>query len=211
MKFLKLSFLFLVSFSQAHNLVDIEKLNPEIVLDIKYATRNNFTNEVIYSKAKCFLVEEVANALNNAAKDFAQLGYKLKVWDGYTPQAMQLKLWNTVKRKFSNPEKYVSDPIKGCTHNCGVAVDLTLVDKDGKELNMGSEFDDFSEKSCRDCKDTCEEIKKNRKLLEDGMMKRGFSNNSKWWWHFDYTDAVKNPEKYPLLDKSFEALEEIQK
>ncbi len=211
MKFLKLPILFLVSFAQAHNLVDIAKLNSDVILDIKYATRNNFTGEIIYSKAKCFLVAEVANALNNAAKDFAELGYKLKVWDGYTPQAMQFKLWNAVRRKFGNPEKYAAEPIKGCTHNCGVAVDLTLVDKNGNELNMGSEFDDFSEKSCRDCKDTCEEIKKNRKLLEDTMMKHKFSNNSKWWWHFEYNDAVKNPEKYPLLDESFEELEEKQK
>jgi D-alanyl-D-alanine dipeptidase len=85
---------------------------------------------------------------------------------------------------FPNPN-YVANPTKGSRHNRGAAVDLTLVDGNGKELEMPTRFDDFTERAHRDYNGASAQAKKNRKLLEDAMKKYGFIPLATEWWHFD--------------------------
>lgn len=96
-------------------------------------------------------------------------------------------------------ERYVADPKKGSRHNRGMAVDLTLVDKEGKELSMPTEYDDFTEKAHRDYMNISEEQIKNRKILEDVMTKYGFIGLTTEWWHFDY----RGWEDYEVMDVNF--------
>lgn len=139
--------------------------------------------------------------------ELAEKGYKVKVWDGYRPHKVQFKFWDIVKDKFEHPEDYVADPKKGSRHNRGAAIDITLLDKDGKEIDMGTKFDDFSKKAHRDYKELSDEVQKNRKILEETMTKNGFVGLPTEWWHFDFQEALKKPQNYPILDVSFDELE----
>jgi D-alanyl-D-alanine dipeptidase len=93
-------------------------------------------------------------------------------------------------------ERYVANPQKGSRHNRGCAVDLTLIDSTGKELDMGTPYDDFSEKSHIDFFQLPDTVINNRKLLQEVIIKFGFIPLKTEWWHFDYKDW----EKYPVLD-----------
>jgi D-alanyl-D-alanine dipeptidase len=180
-----------------HDLVDIQIINPNILLDIRYATENNFTKRKIYNNAKCYLRQSVALKLDKIQKELEIKGLGLKIWDGYRPLSAQRLLWDIVK-----DEKYVADPNKGSKHNRGSAIDLTLVDKFGKELPMPTGFDDFTEKAHLSYKDLPKAIIANRDLLQNIMLKYGFIPQKYEWWHFDDQDW----EKYPLLDIDFNDL-----
>ncbi len=184
---------------QANNsqLVDIKSIIPDIVLDIRYATTNNFTKQKVYSRPCCYLQKTTAEKLCKVHKELAELGFGLKIFDGYRPLSVQKIFWDVVP-----DSRYVMPPHKGSKHNRGSAVDLTLVTKDGKEVPMPTEFDDFSTKAHRDYKDLPAHIIANRNLLERVMHKHGFKGLRTEWWHFDDVDW----QKYPLLDISFEKL-----
>jgi D-alanyl-D-alanine dipeptidase len=161
-------------------LVDISKVNSDIVIDMRYATENNFTNTVVYGDNVCYALPNVAAKLSNVQKALEEKGLGLKVYDCFRPKSAQQKFWDLVP-----DEKYVSNPAKGSRHTRGTTVDVTLVDKDGNELEMPSEFDDFTEKAHRTYKDCSEKAKENSQLLEDLMVKEGFEPLPTEWWHFD--------------------------
>ncbi len=178
----------------------IIKIDPQIPRDIRYATSNNFTGVPVYSIAECYLEEVAAVALQVAQKEFISLGFSLKVYDGYRPLSVQKIFWELLP-----DETYVANPSKGSRHNRGCAIDVTLIDlKTGKELDMGTDFDDFSEKAHRNYQDIAEIVRQNRLLLETIMHKHGFIGWHAEWWHFDYKDW----ENYPVRDISFEELEQ---
>ncbi|HEV2601960.1 MAG TPA: D-alanyl-D-alanine dipeptidase [Candidatus Babeliales bacterium] len=186
--------LFLVIFSMnilSADLVNILEIVPDVVLDIRYATENNFTGKVVYPNANCFLERVVACALAEVQKELAPLGLRLKIWDGYRPLSVQRIFWNIMP-----DARYVMPPEKGSRHNRGCAVDLTLVDAHGNELPMGSEFDDFSQRAHRDFSGLTTVEAANRILLETKMLKHGFTGVSWEWWHYDF----KGWEKYPIQD-----------
>jgi len=172
-------------------LIDIQKVNAHIRLDLRYATRNNFMKEVLYPEARCLLRPDVAKSLSRVQDHLEKKGMGLKIFDGYRPLSVQKKMWARVPI-----EGYVANPAKGSNHNRGAAVDVTLVDKNGKELAMPSAYDEFSERAHRDYLGGTKEETKNRKLLEDEMQKKGFVGLRTEWWHFDFKDA----KKYPVLD-----------
>jgi D-alanyl-D-alanine dipeptidase len=174
--------------------IELNKMNPNIMLDIRYATTNNFTGKVVYPEARAFLVKEAALSLDSVQKELETMGFGLKIFDGYRPLSVQKIFWEIMP-----DERYVADPKKGSRHNRGMAVDLTLVDKDGKELPMPTEYDDFSEKAHRDYMNLTDEQIKNRKILEDVMTKYGFTGLPTEWWHFDY----KGWESYDVMDVEF--------
>lgn len=182
----------------SHGLVDVSVVIPTSVCDIKYATNDNFTGHVVYPSARCFLVHAAAHALKAATNDFQELGYRIKIWDCYRPQSAQYIFWQLMP-----DERYVADPSKGSRHNRGCSVDLTLVNADGIELDMGTHFDDFSEKAHRDCADLSDEVARNRQILQSIMEKHGFVGWLNEWWHFDYKDW----QQYPLLNISFDEIE----
>ena len=120
-------------------LIDIRSVNKKIALDIRYATENNFLKRKLYPVARCLLRGAAAKLLSQVQDDLAKQGLGLKVYDCYRPLSIQKQMWAVLP----NPN-YVADPAKGSRHNRGVAVDLTLVDRNGKELEMPSGFDEFS-------------------------------------------------------------------
>ncbi len=172
-------------------LVDIEKINPRIKVEIKYATEDNFTGRKLYDVGKCFLRKFVAMKLDSVQKELEKFGLGLKVWDCYRPLSVQKILWSIVP-----DERYVANPAKGSRHNRGCAVDLTLVDSLGNELPMPTKYDDFSEKAHRNYFDLPDTLIKNRKILEDVMVKYGFIPLPTEWWHFDFEGW----ENFSILD-----------
>ncbi|MGC3960422.1 MAG: M15 family metallopeptidase [Verrucomicrobiota bacterium] len=174
------------------DLVDVQKVIPDVVLDIRYATTNNFTGQKLYPFAKCYLRRAAAEKLAAVQTELKPLGYGLKIYDGYRPLSVQRKMWEV----FPQPG-YVADPKKGSRHNRGAAVDVTLIRlSDGGELSMPTPYDDFTERAHRNFMDLPAEAIQNRGLLERVMTEHGFVGLPTEWWHFD--DA--NWRDHPLLD-----------
>lgn len=181
-----------ISINSKYKLINIQQLDSTIIVDVKYATENNFTGKILYQSSKVFLIEEAAKNLVKANQYLKEnYGLKLKIYDGYRPLSVQKKMWEIIP-----DERYVANPQKGSRHNRGCAVDLTLIDSTGKELDMGTPYDDFSEKSHIDFFQLPDTVINNRKLLQEVMIKFGFIPLKTEWWHFDYKDW----EKYPVLD-----------
>ncbi|PIU40697.1 MAG: peptidase M15 [Candidatus Omnitrophica bacterium CG07_land_8_20_14_0_80_50_8] len=186
-------------FSKDNPLVDIQKINPRIRLDIRYATPDNFTHETLYPEARCLLLRTVAAKLSRIQESLEKRKLGLKIFDGYRPLSVQKKMWAILP-----VEGYVANPAKGSNHNRGAAVDLTLVDAAGRELPMPSAYDEFSKRSHRDYAGGTTAERQNRQILEEEMAKEGFHGISTEWWHFDDRDA----KKYPVLDHSFDSVDE---
>lgn len=185
--------------SQSHHLVNVKRIFPTMVFDIKYATNDNVTGKVLYATAGCYLLKNIAEKLGVVQKELSYQGLALKVFDAYRPLAVQKIMW----QQFPD-ERYVANPAKGSHHNRGAAVDVTLIDvSTGKELLMPSLYDDFSERAHRDYPMTNPEALDNSKLLEAIMKKHGFLGLLTEWWHYDDAHA----STYPLLDVPFDLLD----
>lgn len=176
---------------QGNELVDIRSVVPTIQVELRYATENNFTGQIIYNFTECLLLKEAALRLEVVQAELATMGLGLKVWDGFRPLAAQWKFWEQIP-----DERYVSDPRNGGRHTRGTAVDLTLITLQGRKLPMPSQFDDFSEKAHRDYLGATDEEKENRALLQDVMEKHGFIGLPTEWWHFDLVGW----ENYPTIE-----------
>jgi D-alanyl-D-alanine dipeptidase len=177
--------------AEAAELVDVQVVNPHIRLDLRYATSNNFTHEILYPRAKCYLRKAVADRLSQAQAELERIGRSLKVFDCYRPLSVQKKMWALVP-----DERYVADPAKGSRHNRGAAVDLTVVDANGREVAMPTAFDDFTERAHRDFFALPAAVIQNRWLLERVMAQAGFAGLPTEWWHFD----AEGWSSYDVLD-----------
>ena len=171
-------------------LVKVQSLIPRIQVELKYATADNFTGQVVYNFHDCLLLKEALLRLQRVQAELEAIGLGLKIWDGFRPLEAQWKLWELVA-----DERYVSDPRKGGRHTRGTAVDVTLITKDGEELSMPSAFDDFSEKAHRDFMGATPQEIGNRELLQTVMEKHGFIGLPTEWWHFDLVGW----ENYPPI------------
>ncbi|MEM9547217.1 MAG: M15 family metallopeptidase [Bacteroidota bacterium] len=150
------------------------------LLDIRYATADNFTKKQIYPCARCFLRPELASRIETLQRDIQRrYGMRLKLFDCYRPRPAQQKLWDIVPNY-----KYVTPPTKGSMHNRGLAVDVTLVDKDGNELDMGTPYDFFGPEAHTTNKSLPKEVLKNRKILTKMMEIHGLKGITTEWWHF---------------------------
>ncbi len=185
-------------FAQAHHqLVDVQKINPRIAVELRYATTNNFMKKAVYPSARCLLQQPVAERLSRVQARLEQEGLGLKIFDAYRPLSAQWELWKIVP----NPT-FVADPRKGSKHNRGAAVDLTLIDSLGNELEMPTQYDEFVKAARSDYHDLPAHILKNRAKLHNAMKAEGFIPNPSEWWHFDDKDW----KKFPILDVSFDAV-----
>ena len=178
-------------------LIDIRSVNDKIDLDIRYATTNNFLKRKLYPVARCVLRGAAAKKLSQVQDELTKQGLGLKVYDCYRPLSVQKLMWEV----FPNPD-YVADPALGSRHNRGAAVDITLVDRNGKELEMPTEYDNFTKRAHRDYMGGSPQSRKNRQLLENAMKKYGFIPMRTEWWHFD----APGWDSFSILDIPFEAI-----
>ena len=164
------------------DLVDIKKVNPNIIVDIIYATKNNLTGQPIYSSSVCYVREHVAHALDGLQKELETMGFGLKIWDGFRPMSVQADC----HEKF--PQFFAKSNAHRAKHPRGTAVDVTLVDKNGNELVMPTEFDALVEQARRQYRkdDIPWAAVENREVLKVLMAKHGFVSLAHEWWHYDY-------------------------
>lgn len=183
-------------------MIDLTKKIPSIVLDIRYATANNFTGKAIYASSKAFVRKPVANAIQKVQDSLKRYGLGLKIYDAYRPYAATLLFYQVYP-----DTNFVASPRSGSRHNRGCAVDLTFVERaTGKEIPMPTQFDDFSDKANPTYANLPDTVIANRKFLFELMAHFGFKPISTEWWHFDF----KGWEKYPLMDLSFEELDKVR-
>ncbi|MFH1644572.1 MAG: M15 family metallopeptidase [bacterium] len=181
------------------DLVDVSKVNPNIKIDMRYATKNNFTKQVLYLSPKCYLRKNVAEKLDKIQKELEKKDLCLKILDAYRPLSAQKKMWEIFP-----DTNFVADPKKGSKHNRGASVDVTLFDlKTGKELPMPTKFDDLTERAAVTYnKGLTVKQKQNRNLLQKVMKENGFLPYKNEWWHFNDSEW----QNYALLDVDFKDL-----
>lgn len=194
--FILICFLPKYIFSQNnYDLVNVSMLDSTIIIDLKYATSDNFMGEVLYSANICLLRRPIAEKIVKVNQQLKLKGYKLKIWDGYRPLEVQKKMW----AKMPKPG-FVANPKYGSNHNRGAAVDVTLLYLNGNEVIMPTMFDDFSDKAASSYQELPDEVLKNRKILQDVMKSNGFKTIKSEWWHFNYKDI----KKYSIIDVPLE-------
>lgn len=183
-------------------MADLQKLIPNIILDLRYATNNNFMHTKLYPPVSAtYLRLPAARALQNVQRELNELGFGLKIYDAYRPYSVTEKMWEPIK-----DDRYVADPKKGSGHNRGIAVDLTIIDlKTKEELPMGTGYDDFSDTAHHNFKNLPKKTLHNRNLLKNLMEKYGFKPFETEWWHY----SLPNPTKYEILDIPFKKLKKI--
>jgi D-alanyl-D-alanine dipeptidase len=184
-------------------LVDLTDIDASFVLDNRYATTDNVTGIRLYPANTIYLERSAAERLARVQASLRGQGLGLKVFDGYRPLAVQAALWEV------KPDpQYVADPAKGSRHNRGSAVDVTLVDAEGRELPMPSAFDEFSERSHLAFIDAPGDLLANRETLQKAMRSEGFIPLATEWWHFDapgwraFPVMDANPYSEPLFPDS---------
>lgn len=181
----------------AKQMVELKSRIPGLVYDLRYATTGNFMRRLMYpaGTSRTFLRSPAASALRQAQHELAEKGLGIKIFDAYRPYSVTVKFWELVK-----DERYVAHPAKGSGHNRGIAVDLTLIYlHDGAEMNMGTDFDNFSDTAHHAFAGLPERVLQNRKLLRTTMEKYGFRALETEWWHYSLPDAA----KFELLDIDF--------
>lgn len=171
--------------------VNLKNYSNDFVYDMKYATDDNFLKEKVYPCAECFLRVKTVKSLLEANKMFLAKGYKIKLYDCYRPKAIQKKMFQLVP-----DANYVANPKKGSIHNRGGAVDISLVDFNGIELDMGTKFDFFGKEASHNYLSLSDTVLANRKLLKEIMLQNNFKSFDSEWWHYNLngsnTDKVEN-------------------
>jgi D-alanyl-D-alanine dipeptidase len=171
--------------------VNLKNYSNDFVYDMKYATADNFLKEKVYPCAECFLRVKTVKSLLEANKMFLAKGYKIKLYDCYRPKAIQKKMFQLVP-----DANYVANPKKGSIHNRGGAVDISLVDFNGIELDMGTKFDFFGKEASHNYLSLSDTVLANRKLLKEIMLQNNFKSFDSEWWHYNLngsnTDKVEN-------------------
>jgi len=167
--------------------VNLKDYSLDFVYDMKYATADNFLKAKVYDCEACFLRLKTVTALLEVNKKFMEKGLRIKIYDCYRPLDIQKKMWKII----SNP-KYVANPAKGSIHNRGGAVDISLIDSLGNELDMGTNFDFFGVEASHNYPNISLVVKKNRRLLKTIMTRGGFSSFDSEWWHYNLKSGLKD-------------------
>jgi zinc D-Ala-D-Ala dipeptidase len=189
----------IVKADSTRKLVNLFEFIPGLVLDIRYATTNNFTGEKMYNLARAYARRPVAEALKRVQAELKPHGLGIKIFDAYRPYRVTVKFYEVYK-----DTTYVASPYKGSRHNRGCALDLTLIDlRTGNELKMPTGYDSFKKEAWPSTPVKDPEIRKNREALIKVMEKHGFKVNGSEWWHYDFQGW----SKYEILDIDFEELE----
>ena len=198
------------SLFMSKDLVNVQLVNPNIRVDVKYASLDNFMGVQLYdSISKIYLNKDVALRLSLCQNYLDSIcpGYSLLVYDGVRPLQVQTEMWNALDSiPVYRRGKFVSNPARGSVHNYGAAVDLSIVDSLGNILDMGAGYDDFREIAFPSLEshflktgELTAEQWENRKLLRKVMRKEGFRNIPSEWWHFNAYSRVTSSRKYKRI------------
>lgn len=172
-------------------LVSITPPAFDVLLDIRYASANNFTSAPVYKRPACHLNGAAAEKLQKAIDLARPLGLRLKIFDAFRPLEAQQALWN-----HTPDPHFLSHPETGSRPHCrGAAVDLTLIDRDNVELDMGTEFDAFTPLSFHGNTDIPAGAQANRFLLMGIMTTAGWDHYKNEWWHYQ----LFNSREFPVL------------
>ena len=201
MRFLTLILLGLLGILRADadsGLVNVFSMTRLPLEEIRYATTYNFTGERLYPFPAAYVRRELIPQLEAVQKELAKQGLGLKIYDGYRPLPVQQKMWNLI-----HDERFVSNPaVNMGRHTRGTAVDVTLVDKRGRQLPMPSDFDEFSARAAVTYPGGTGEERRNRDLLQRVMTRHGFLSYPDEWWHFDFGGW----EQYPPMSIGFQEI-----
>jgi D-alanyl-D-alanine dipeptidase len=171
-------------------LVEITEDTHDVLLDLRYATQDNFTGRPVYARPGCYLNPEAETLLRRTVALARPLGLRLKLFDAFRPSEAQRRLWN----HRPDPD-FLADPRRGSPHSRGAAVDLTLLDADGAELDMGTGFDAFTPLSHHASTDIAPQAQRNRLTLIGLMTAAGWDFYRNEWWHYQLFQA----RRYPVL------------
>jgi D-alanyl-D-alanine dipeptidase len=180
--------------ARAAGLVDVRTVVPDAVIDLRYATSNNFVGVAMYpADARCLVAQSMADGLKTAAGILRADGDVLVFWDCYRPHAVQVQMYEVVSEPgwVSKPGPYAR------SHEAGLSVDVTLA-HDGALVDMGTGFDEFTPRAHAYATDgVSPAAQANRTRLRDAMAAGGFTVYKGEWWHFDAPGAYNN---HPILD-----------
>jgi zinc D-Ala-D-Ala dipeptidase len=165
-------------------LVELTWEEHQLIVALAYAGPGNLSGQPIYASARCLVRRETEACLRQAVRFAALCGTRLKVFDAYRPPAAQARLWQCVP-----DPRYVAAMGQGSNHSRGVAVDVTLVDAQGRDLDMGTPFDTMAEPSHHLAAGLPAQVHRNRFLLLGVMKLAGFLELEEEWWHYELPDA----------------------
>ncbi len=162
-------------------LVPMETAVPEARIDMRYKVTSAAGKPLYPADLPCLVHRSTAAKLRLVAKELAEHGYALKIWDAWRPPEAHQALWDAVR-----DERFVVPPSKGLSWHCyGVSIDLTLVRLDGNEVAMPSRFDEFSPRAASKYRGGDPEVARRLELLQNAMRRQGFRTIESEWWHFD--------------------------
>lgn len=178
-----------------HALVRLLDIDPDFIVDLRYATTDNFTGKVIYESGECYIHPGTADLLIKAKNKFREMGYRVKVWDAYRPLKAQQALWDVVPddRFVARPPDMNAVREFRASHLNGMCVDITLTDEHGTELAMPTAFDEFGPLAGLERNDPDSDGYRNAALMRDVMESVGFERYVNEWWHFFDRRSVPTP------------------
>lgn len=194
------------------NLIDIQAIDSTILVDLKYASDDNFMHQQLYFTInKVYLQQDVAQRLAACQKYLQSIhpGYSLLVYDGVRPVEVQQRMWDALDTiPVAQRGKFVSNPKNHSVHNYGAAVDLTIVDEHKHPLDMGAGYDDIRTIAYPSMEDqflASGELQsyqvENRKLLRKVMQHQHFINIPSEWWHFNAYSRNEVKRRYRVVEK----------
>ncbi len=198
------------SLAKVESSSDFVEIKPssQFLIDLRYASENNFVGKNMYGEfKKAYLHHQAFDKINLAVKKLQSLrkGYRLMIFDALRPRSVQFILWDKVKG--TPNEQYVADPLKGSIHNYGLAVDLSIVDEQGKELDMGTPYDTFDRLAQPQLEDQfmkegklSQKQLENRKLLRRVMEDAGFIQLPHEWWHYDLYPRAEVKANFTIVE-----------
>ena len=172
------------------NFIKVNQNQLDVDIDLRYASKNNFTGDKIYFSESCFLHKIAYEHLCQAVDIAKKIGFRIKIFDAYRPTYVQKKLWETLP-----DPNFIAPPKKGSPHSRGVAIDLTLL-KNGREVDMGTEFDEFSKLSYHGSLDISKAAYHNRLILLGIMTDSGWDFYRNEWWHYQ----LFNSKNFQIVD-----------
>ena len=182
-----------------NNLVNLTEIDKSIVVNLTFSRKNRITKTKLYPANVCFLQYDTAVKLIRANEIFKRKGYRIKIFDGYRPLSSLKKLYDSVENKY-----FLGNPftLKSSNHCRGSAVDITLIDKNGLEIEMPSPVYEFNKNAYRNSEMTTK-IRSNLNYMTEIMRKCGFKTINCKWWHFFEQNSY---DKYPVTDHKFNNL-----